>query len=41
MEGNGRTNDEIEFLWDGYDYIVLQGEVSATVKKKEDAGTAC
>jgi hypothetical protein len=23
MVSNARANDEIEFLWDGYDYIVI------------------
>lgn len=24
MKNAGRFNDEIEFLWDGYEYVVLQ-----------------
>lgn len=29
MEGNRRANDEVEFLWDGYDYIVFPEKASA------------
>lgn len=40
MEDNARTNDEVEFLWDGYDYITISKEPSAA-KKTEPVGTAC
>jgi len=26
MKDNGRYNDEVEFLWDGYEYVVFQEE---------------
>lgn len=38
MEDAASATDEIEFLWDGYDYITIPEPVSA--KKKETAGVA-
>jgi len=38
MVAKVRANDEIEFLWDGYDYIVIPGINTA---KQDDAGSNC
>jgi hypothetical protein len=28
MKGKGRASEEIEFLWDGYEYIVISEKTS-------------
>lgn len=40
MKDNGRYNDEIELLWDGYEYIVPQ-EVPPAVRSEEPVTATC
>lgn len=40
MKDNGRYNDEIELLWDGYEYIVPQ-EAPPVVRAAEHVAMTC
>ncbi len=39
MKDNGRFNDELELLWDGYEYIVPQEDLPAEITAAPVAAT--